>query len=323
LKGDGHGMIKIALFTAYYSPEPILGLTKEFKDVKFDFCKDTDELKASLKDAHALITIPCSEELLEGTQQLKWVQSLRAGVDNYPLGILHEKGIVLTSAKGIHRVHMAEYAVAMMIMMARNLHVIHANRSSKKWYRRIPQDEINGKTVCILGLGRIGSELAKKASLMGMRVLGVKRNSDPVEYVDKVYTPGDIEQFLPQSDYVVNLMPYTPATEKIIDMEYFSLMKPDAVFLNLGRGRTVNEKELIEALQKGMIRGLVADVFYDEPLPQDSPLWTMENAIITPHICGESVNYLEKTLEVIRPNLKAFITGQGQMVNQVDLKTGY
>jgi len=109
-------------------------------------------------------------------------------------------------------------------------------------------------------------------------------------------------------------MPYTLATEKIIDMEYFSLMKPDEVFLNLGRGRTVNKKELIEALQKDMIKGLVADVFYDEPLTQDSPLWTMENAIITPHICGESVHYLEKTLEVIRPNLKAFLTGQNKGV---------
>jgi len=316
-------MTKITLFTAYYSPEPILDLSKEFPEVTFEVCKDRDEMKASLKDADAWITVPCNEELLENAKKLKWVQSLRAGVDNYPLAALDEKGIMLTSAKGIHRIHMAEYAIGMMIMMARNVHVINSNRSLKKWYRNVPQDEIYGKTLCILGLGMIGRELAKKASLMGMRVLGVKRNSEPVEYVDEVYTPGQMGEFLPQSDYVVNLMPYTPATDKIIDREYFSMMKPSAVFLNLGRGRTVNEKDLIEALQKGRIKGLIADVYYDEPLPEDSPLWTMENAILTPHICGESVHYLAKSLEVIGPNLKAFLTGQGKMINQVDLKTGY
>ena len=316
-------MTKITLFTAYYPPEPILDLSKEFPEVTFDVCKDRDEMKASLKDADAWITIPCNEDLLENVEKLKWVQSLRAGVDDYPLEVLHEKGIMLTSAKGIHRTHMAEYAIGMMIMMARNVHVINSNRNLKKWYRNVPQDEIYGKTLCILGLGMIGRELAKKASLMGMRVLGVKSKSEPVEYVDQVYTPGEMEQFLPQSDYVVNLMPYTSATDKIIDMEYFSRMKPSSVFLNLGRGRTVNEKDLIQALQKGMIKGLVADVYYDEPLPEDSPLWTMENAILTPHICGESVHYLEKSLEVIRPNLKAFLTGQSKMINQVDLKTGY
>ena len=316
-------MTKITLFTAYYSPEPILDLSKEFPEVTFEVCKDRDEMKASLKDADAWITVPCNEELLENAKKLKWVQSLRAGVDNYPLAALDEKGIMLTSAKGIHRIHMAEYAIGMMIMMARNVHVINSNRNLNKWERNIPQDEINGKTLCILGLGMIGRELAKKASLMGMRVLGVKRNSEPVEYVDEVYTPGQMEEFLPQSDYVVNLMPYTPATDKIIDRKYFSRMKRSSVFLNLGRGRTVNEKDLIEVLQKGRIKGLIADVYYDEPLPEDSPLWTMENAILTPHICGESVHYLEKSLEVIRPNLKSFLTGQGEMINQVDLKTGY
>lgn len=316
-------MTKITLFTAYYPPEPILDLAKEFPDVTFDVCKNMDEMKASLKDADAWITVPCSEELLDGAKTLKWVQSLRAGVDNYPFEALDEKGIVLTSCKGIHRIHMAEYAIGMMIMMARNLHVINKNRNDRKWERNIPQDEINGKTLCILGLGMIGRELAKKANLMGMKVLGVKRNSEPVEYVDKVYTPDEMEQFLPQSDYIINLMPYTPSTDKIIDMECFSIMKSSAVFLNLGRGRTVNEKDLIEALQKGIIKGLVTDVYYDEPLPGDSPLWAMENVILTPHICGESVNYLTKSLEVIRPNLKAFLTGQGKMINQVDLKTGY
>jgi len=316
-------MTKITLFTAYYPPEPILDLSEEFPEVTFEVCKDMDEMKASLKDADAWITVPCNEELLENSKKLKWVQSLRAGVDNYPLADLDEKGIVLTSAKGIHRIHMAEYAIGMMIMMARNVHVINSNRNLNKWERNIPQDEINGKTLCILGLGMIGRELAKKASLMGMRVLGVKRNSEPVEYVDEVYTPGQMEEFLPQSDYVVNLMPYTPATDKIIDRKYFSRMKRSSVFLNLGRGRTVNEKDLIEVLQKGRIKGLIADVYYDEPLPEDSPLWTMENAILTPHICGESVHYLEKSLEVIRPNLKSFLTGQGEMINQVDLKTGY
>lgn len=316
-------MTKITLFTAYYPPEPILDLAKEFPDITFDVCKNEDEMKSSLKDADAWITVPCTEELLEGATKLKWIQSLRAGVDNYPFEALEKQGIVLTSCKGIHRIHMAEYAIGMMIMMARNVHVINSNRNKKKWERNIPQDEINGKTICILGLGMIGRELAKKASLMGMNVLGVKRSVEPVEYVDQVYAPGDADKFLPLSDYVVNLMPYTPSTDKVIDMEFFSRMKSSAVFINLGRGRTVNEKDLIEALQKGIIKGLVTDVYYDEPLPEESPLWTMENAILTPHICGESVSYLTKSLEVIRPNLKAFLFGRGKMINQVDLKTGY
>ncbi|MCK9216404.1 MAG: D-2-hydroxyacid dehydrogenase [Firmicutes bacterium] len=297
-------------------------LANKFEDCSFLMCTTKEEMEKHIKDADVLITFKFDKEMLEKGNNLKWIQALSAGVENYPLEKIKDSGIVLTNGRGIHKVHMAEYAICIMIMLSRNMHIMFKNKYEGIWDRKIEQDEINGATVGILGLGSIGIEIAKKAHFMGMNVIGVKGSPSEIKYVDKLYSPEEISQVFKNSDYVINLFPSVDKTYKIIDKKYFDMMKEDACFINMGRGSTVNEEDMIQALRNGKMKAMASDVFFMEPLPEDSPLWKLENVIITPHICGESKKYFEKALPIIENNIKAF-KGKGNFINLVNFEKGY
>lgn len=297
-------------------------LSNKFMDCNFIACTDKMEMEKQIVDADILITFKFSMEMLEKAKKVKWIQALSAGIDSYPLDEIKKRGIILTNGRGIHKIHMAEYAICVMIMLARNIHTMLQNKYEGKWDRKINQGEIYGSTLGILGLGSIGMEIAKKAKLMGMHVIGVRGSISDVEYVDKIYLPDDMAQVFRTSDFIINLLPSIQNTFKIIDKKYFDIMKQDACFINMGRGNTVNEDDMIQALKNGKIRALASDVFFTEPLPEDSPLWEMENVIITPHICGESNKYIERALPIIENNIKAF-KDEGEFVNLVSFEKGY
>jgi phosphoglycerate dehydrogenase-like enzyme len=197
------------------------------------------------------------------------------------------------------------------------------NQLKGKWDRSIHQDEINGSTVGILGLGSIGQEVARKASVLGMRVIGVKNVPVALEGVEQVYGPDDMGEVFKHSDYIINLLPESPKTMGLIDQSYFSLMKKSACFINLGRGTTVNQTDLLEALQNKTIRALVSDVYETEPLPGDHPLWQLDNVILTPHIAGVSPKYLQRALDIVEHNLRVYVGRDGEMMNVVDFVRGY
>jgi phosphoglycerate dehydrogenase-like enzyme len=288
-------------------------------------CTDRALFAEQLRDAEALITFlhPITPEMVENAPKLRWIQALTAGVDMLPLDTLRERGIIVTSGRGIHRIYMTEYAIAMMINLARNLHLIFRNQMEGRWDRSAPQGEIYGCTLGILGLGSIGREIAKRASCFGMRVIGVRRAPGPVESVEQVYGFDGMKEIFRESDYVINLLPDTAETRGVIDRECFALMKETACFINMGRGATVNEPDLVEALEKQSIRGAVSDVFSVEPLPGDSPLWGLDNIILTPHICGVSLKYMDRGMEIVRHNLEIYLAGSGKMESLVDLERGY
>ena len=288
-------------------------------------CPQRQDWEQHLRDSEILLTFlpPVNTEMLALAPELKWIQVLTAGVDNLPLEEIRSRGILLTNGRGIHQLHMAEYALAAMINLARNWHVMARNQFDHLWDRTMPQGEISGSVAGILGLGSIGREIARKASFMGMRVIGVKRTPQPVEFVEDVYGPADMGTVFRQSDYVINLLPYTPETDRIIDRRFFDLMKPSAAFINLGRGPTVREADLVAALRSKKLRAMVSDVFEEEPLPADSPLWTMPNVMLTPHIAGVSPRYMDRAMEIIRHNLTVYMTQKGEMINRVDLDSGY
>ncbi|SHI59524.1 D-2-hydroxyacid dehydrogenase [Lutispora thermophila] len=294
------------------------------KHPTYDFyvCTQKSDMEKHIVDADVLISFKCSEEMLDMAPNIKWLQALSAGVDSFPLEKIKKRGIILTNGRGIHKIHMSEYAIGVLIMLARNFHIMFKNQKSQKWDSSVHQGEINGATLGILGLGSIGKEIARKASLLGMHVIGVKSASTDVPYVEKVYSQEEMYEVFRQSDYIINLLPGTKNTEIIINKKYFDLMKEDACFINMGRGSTVNEQDFIDALKSGKIRYGVSDVFYQEPLPEDSPFWNLDNLIITPHICGQSDRYFDRALEIIEPNLLAF-EGKGEFVNLVDLDRGY
>jgi phosphoglycerate dehydrogenase-like enzyme len=313
--------------TVYFRPpdgfiDQLIHISDKFE---VSICTDEDELESCLPDTEILLTlfsVP-DVELLERSAKLKWIQALTAGVDFLPLKKIKEQNIILTCGRGIHKIYIAEYAIAAMINLARNFHLMFRNQLEGRWDRSIEQGEINEKNVGILGLGSIGQEIARKASMLGMRVIGVKNDPRPLEWVDHVYGPTEMEEVFQASDYVINLLPATTATRGLIDKRYFALMKQSACFINLGRGSTVNQADLIDALRTKMFRALVSDVYEEEPLPEDNPLWQLENVILTPHVAGVSLQYLERALSIVRHNLKVYVDQLGEMMNVVDLTRGY
>ncbi|GAA0181856.1 D-2-hydroxyacid dehydrogenase [Clostridium sediminicola] len=285
--------------------------------------KSEKEYYENVPESEIIISSLIDENVINNAKKLKWIQALTAGVNHMPTKIISEKNIILTSLKGAHKIQMTEYAIAMMVIVARQLKSIIINSENKQWIKVMPQTEIFGSTLGIMGVGEIGSELAKKAHMMGMNVLGVKRVLKDMPYIDKMYTFASIDDFYEQCDYIVNLLPATEQTHKIVDIKSFKRMKDTACFINIGRGSTVNEDDLAFALKTKEIAFLVSDVFYHEPLSKKSPLWDMDNVIITPHICGPSNKYMEKATPIILKNLKSYLNCPNEMINIYDNKIGY
>jgi phosphoglycerate dehydrogenase-like enzyme len=298
-------------------------LPKDFPDINFEFTETEEELIEKIPNADAIMTMKLKAEHLKIAPNLKWIQGLMAGVDALPLDTIKERGIILTTGRGIHKNHMTEYALSMMILDARNLDQLLLKQKKKEWDPSFKQGEIKGKTLGIIGLGSIGKELARKASFMGMDVIGVKRTRNPVPHVRKVYTNEEVEEIFKQSDYIVNLLPYTPETEKFVDKNLMTLMKPTACMLNLGRGSTVNEDDLYDALKNKVFRKYISDVFETEPLPKESPLWDLDNIIITPHICGPNVNYMSKAYDIVKENIGKYKEDSESVINKYSFERGY
>jgi phosphoglycerate dehydrogenase-like enzyme len=300
-------------------------LEKIANHYEFISCTDKSELIKHLPEMEILVIFVAKfeAEFLGLAPNLKWIQAITAGVDNLPLKEINDRRIILTNARGIHKIQMAEFTIAAMINFARNFHLMHRNQIKGVWDRSVPQAEIYGKVVGIIGLGSIGEEIARKASFFGMRVLGVRKNPQAMKYVDQVYGIEEMDAVFKESDYIINLLPLTAGTQKIINKDYFSAMKKTACFINIGRGPTVNQADLVDALKSNQIGGLVADVYEDEPLPEDSPLWKLENVMLAPHIAGVSPNYMKRAMDVIRHNLKVYVSQSGEMMNVIDCNSGY
>lgn len=287
-------------------------------------CSDEKEtIQREIADADAFVTwwSTFHPEYITYAKQLRWIQTLTAGVDNFLIPEILDRGILLTSCKGIHGIPMSEHMMGMLLGVTRGLYAIRENQKNKSWDRpRI--EELYGKTLVILGLGHIGRDLAKRANAFGMRVVGVKRTPSSEEFVDKVYGSDDMMTAIAEGDVVVSILPYTPDTYHLIGRDHFARMKSNAIFMSFGRGDVVDENALIAALQQKQIRAAILDVFEEEPLAPTSPLWEMENVYISPHTSALSTYYMERAMEIIGHNLRAYLTGQ-PLRNVVDVAKGY
>jgi len=288
--------------------------------------KDRDIWQEHLHDAEIITGWKkgIEKECLAPQSKLKWIQTWSAGVDSVPLESLESKNIIVTSANGVHAYPISESIFAFMLGLTRKIHTYVKNQQEKKWHHSGIKLEMHEKTIGIIGVGAIGKETAKIAKAFGMRVLGVRHSGKQQEYVDEMYTTDQLDMVLPNCDYVVVTLPLTKDTKNLFDSKKFDLMKPSAFFINIGRGEIVVEDDLITALQNGIIAGAGLDVFEQEPLSADSPLWEMENVIITPHIAGSTEHYNQRVIEnILIPNLKNYISGTLPSVNYVDFSKGY
>ncbi|MEH6994826.1 D-2-hydroxyacid dehydrogenase [Neobacillus drentensis] len=264
------------------------------------------------------------KDCLTPHSQLKWLQTWSAGVDSLPLETLESRNINVTSANGVHAYPISETIFALMLSLTRRIHTYVKNQQERKWHHSNMNLEMHKKTVGIIGVGTIGKEAAKIAKAFGMKVLGVRHSGKQQEFVDEMYTNNQLDAVLPQCDYVVVTLPLTKETNRLFGAKQFDLMKSSAFFINIGRGEIVVEEDLISALQRGQIAGAGLDVFEQEPLTVDSPLWEMENVIITPHTSGSTEHYNQRVIEdILIPNLKNYISGNQPFVNLVDYSKGY
>lgn len=261
-------------------------------------------------------------DLLPKAKRLKWVHALSAGVDQLLSPELVNSDIILTNSRGIHGIPMAEHVLAMMLTFTRNLQRIYENQKSKVWQHQVSLEELYDKTIAIVGLGSIGREIAKRAKCLGMKVIATKRTMTQEIFVDKLYTMDQLPHLLSSADFVVVTLPLTQETKELFSIEMFRNMKKSAYFINVARGAIVNEADLITALQTGIIKGAALDVFAQEPLPEASPLWTLDNLMITPHIAANSPYYLDRAIKLFIENLNKF-SNDSEMLNIINKQAGY
>lgn len=300
-------------------------LVSTYDNVSFFFHANIDEAKEDLQDAEVLITYgeDLTPEHIDSAKKLKWIMVISAGLEKMPFDAIAKRDIVVTNARGIHAKPMAEYTFAMMLQVARNTKTVIEHEKQANWDRTVPMREINGKTIAILGAGAIGAEIARIAKAFNMKTIGLNRSGKSVEHVDRIFTFSELNVLLKEADYVVSVLPSTKETDGMLTKAHFQLMKAEAVFINIGRGTTVVEQELIECMQQGEIAHAVLDVFEEEPLQKDHPFWTMDNVTVTPHLSGISAQYQPRAFDIFEQNLKAYTNEESSLINMIDVTRGY
>jgi D-2-hydroxyacid dehydrogenase (NADP+) len=286
--------------------------------------RSADELAQRLPEADVLVVSGLWKNELSGiARKLKFIQSISAGTDQYDKTLLRERGIRLASAAGVNAEAVAEHAMALMLALARRLPEARDNQNAGRWRGMIGEigareDQLTGKTLLIVGLGRIGARLARLAKAFEMRVIATKRDpSTGANDADAVYTNDRLHALLREADIVALTCPLTPETENLIDATALAAMKPTAHLINVARGRVIDEPALSAALQQRRIAAAGLDVTHEEPLPAASPLWAMPHVLITPHSAGETQRYEDAVLDILLDNLERLWRGESELRNQI------
>jgi phosphoglycerate dehydrogenase-like enzyme len=283
-----------------------------------------DDLTARLGEFDVLsVSMLWRNEFIARAPRLAFIQSISAGTDQYARDALAAAGIRLASAQGVNAEAVAQHAMALILALTRQLHLARDNQARRHWRGMISdlsqrEDELTGKTLLIVGLGRIGARLATMARAFGMRTIATKRNvSSGADAADAVFPQSHLLELLPQADAVALTCPLTPETERLIGAQALAAMKPSAILVNVARGRVVDEPALVEALAGKRIAAAGIDCTMEEPLPAASPLWALDNALITPHTAGETRRYEDNVIDLLLENLDRIWRGEAQLRNHI------
>ena len=283
-----------------------------------------DELDARLREFDVLcVSMMWRNEFVARAPRLAFIQSISAGTDQYDRDALAAAGIRLASAQGVNAEAVAQHAMALILALARQLHLARDNQARRHWRGMISdlsqrEDELAGKTLLIVGLGRIGSRLAALARAFGMRTLATKHDASAgADAADAAFPQERLRELLPQADVVALTCPLTPQTQGLIGAAALAAMKPSAMLVNVARGRVVDEAALVEALAGRRIAAAGIDCTVEEPLPAASPLWALDNALITPHTAGETRRYEDNVIDLLLENLERIWRGEPRLRNHV------
>jgi D-2-hydroxyacid dehydrogenase (NADP+) len=256
-------------------------------------------------------------------KKLRYVQSIGVGFETMLYPEMLASDVQITNTAGAYDSVISEHAMAHVLAFSRGIVRQERNRQKRIWSREVPVIQLDGLTACVLGLGSIGRTIAKRLKAFGLTVIAVDvQATSPPEGVDRVVKPDAMLAALGESDIVVVALPHTPATEGIINARCFDHMKKSALIVNIARGPLINQPDLIDALQKGTIAGAGLDVFEKEPLPEDSPLWDMDNVSFTPHTASQCDEGNHNIKQIFIDNLKRFARGE-KLLNVIDKEKGY
>lgn len=306
---------------------PDEGIQTKMKDAfpGLNFIYQEGWMDERLSEAEILITYgeDLTEKIIGKAANLKWIMVMSAGMELMPFKAIEERGILVTNAKGIHKIPMAEYTIGMLLQYEKKLKLLMKNEREEMWDRKIEVGELNGKTMLVLGAGAIGGEVARLGKAFKMTTLGVNRSGKPVESIDRLYTLDNLLEAIPGADYIVSVLPSTDETKDLLQKEHFKAMKESAVFVNIGRGDLIEEEVLIEALEAGELAHAILDVFDPEPLEKGHPFWRMENVTVTPHLSSKSGEYLPRTFAIFEKNMREYLKSGKDFINVIDLSRGY
>lgn len=293
-------------------------------EAEFVYMPGPDVTEELLQTVDATIgNIPVGK--FKGYENIKWVQLSFAGTDGFTTPGVLAPGTVLSNSTGAYGLNISEHMIAQLLMLIKKLNHYYDAQKAKAWSDFGTVRSIYGSTTLVVGLGDIGGEFARKMHALGSHVIGIRRNvGEKPEYLDALYSLDQLDELLPQADYVACSLPGSNATYHLFNAERFARMKEGAVLINVGRGAAVDSFALNDALRSGHLGGACVDVVEPEPLPKDHPLWDAPNFLLTPHVSGffHLPETLERVVRIAINNLKAFVAGE-PLKNQVDFTTGY
>jgi len=267
----------------------------------------------------------CAEDILTKATRVQWIQWLAAGVERcVTQPLVRERHLLLTNMQRTAAPSMAEHVLGLMLALSRHLDYFFKEQAQGHWADENPQiADLEGKTVLVVGLGGIGTEVAKRAHALGMKVIATRASGRTgPDYVSYVGLPDELLKLAREADFVVNCTPLTPQTTGIFNQEFFATLKPSAYFLNVGRGKSVVTADLVTALREHRIAGAGLDVVDPEPLPADSPLWHLPGVLITPHVSADTSVTTQQRTALLRENLRRYTAGE-PMLAVVELERGY
>jgi phosphoglycerate dehydrogenase-like enzyme len=305
-------------------------LRSDFPELKITHLSNYDRIDQEIADAEIVVAWSIRPEQFKSAKKLRWIHSPAAAVHQLMFPELINSDVILTNAREVHGPVVAEHVIALIFALAKKIPEAVRLQQEHIWGQEImwrgqPRPrEVAGATLGLVGLGSIGREVAKRASALGMMGIAVRENpgKGKPEGVEHVYGSSDLGRLLEGSDFVVLAVPLTPSTQKLMNAERFSQMKSDAYLINVGRGPLIDESALAAALRNHQIGGAALDVFEHEPLPADSPLWDLENLLITPHTAGLTHKLWIRHYELFAENLRRYLAGR-PLLAVVDKQLGY
>jgi phosphoglycerate dehydrogenase-like enzyme len=311
-----------ALFTYDYGKDNMKDIEAFGYDIKV--VKEQDLIYSEdLAEVEVLICYDPFKTLeIEKMKKLKWIQLSSIGIDQLPTEYVKNTTITVTNNKGGYSIPMGEWTVLKALELFKNSKGLYENQVSRKWKMDTSILELYGKTIGFIGTGTIAQEAAKRFQGFGVNILGVNTNGRDLEFFNKCYPMGDLNEMLRLCDVVVGTIPYTKATHHLINEHRFKEMKNGSFFINVARGSIVDEVSLINNLGNGKLAGAALDVYEEEPLKENNPLWDLNNVILTSHNSWISERRNERRFNLIYNNMKKYVQGE-KLLNVVDLKRGY